>query len=58
MLDGQFSREPDEHSYYFDYRPVGSVRYPHLWVQSTEDYTHVFVVEQIQVRRETAVDPP
>jgi len=50
MLNGQISRGPDAHAYYYDYRPVGSVLYPHFWVQSTEDHTHLFVVDEIQVR--------
>jgi hypothetical protein len=54
MLDGQFSRGPDVHDTYFDFRSVGSVLYPHLWVQSTEDSTHLFVVEDIQIGAQQA----
>lgn len=50
MLNDEISRGPDAHYYYYDYRAVGSVLYPHLWIQSTEDHTHLFVVEDIQVR--------
>lgn len=50
MLNGQISRGPDAHQLYYDYRPVGSVLYPHFWIQSTEDHTHLFVVEEIQLQ--------
>ncbi len=50
MLNDQISRGPDAHIYYYDYRSVGPVLYPHLWIQSTEDHTHLFVVEGIQLR--------
>lgn len=51
MLNDQLSRGPDAHSYYYDYRSVGPVLYPHFWIQSTEDHTHLFVVEGIQAHR-------
>jgi hypothetical protein len=49
MLNGQISRGPDSHYFYYDYRPVGSVLYPHIWIQGAEDHTHLFVVEEFQV---------
>ena len=49
MLNGEIARGPDAHTYYYDYRPVGSVLYPHFWVQTTEDHTHLFVVEDIKL---------
>ncbi len=50
ILNGEFSRGPDVNVYYYDYRPVGGMLYPHLWIQSTEDYTHLFVVEEIELQ--------
>ena len=49
MLNGEISRGPDTHTYYYDYRPVGEVLYPHHWVQATETHTHLFVVEEIEL---------
>lgn len=49
MLNGQITRGPDAHTYYYDYRPVGAVSYPHYWIQATEDHTHLFVVESIEL---------
>ncbi len=51
MLNDEISRGPDAHFFYYDYRPVGQVLYPHLWIQSAEDHTHLFVVDDIQVRQ-------
>ena len=51
MLNDQISRGPDVHLYYYDYRAVGSVLYPQLWIQSTDDHTHLFVVENIQIQK-------
>jgi hypothetical protein len=48
MLNGETSRGPDTNTYYYDYRPVGSVLYPHYWIQATESHTHLFVVEEIE----------
>lgn len=50
MLGDQISRGPDAHYYYYDYRSVGPVLYPHFWIQSTEDHTHLFVVDDIQLQ--------
>ncbi|UCG88125.1 MAG: hypothetical protein JSW71_06165, partial [Gemmatimonadota bacterium] len=50
MLNDQISRGPDAHYFYYDYRAVGGVLYPHLWIQSTDDHTHLFVVEDMQIR--------
>jgi hypothetical protein len=50
MLNNQISRGPDVHFYYYDYRAVESVLYPQLWIQSTDDHTHLFVVENIQIQ--------
>lgn len=50
MLNDQITRGPDAHYFYYDYRAVGGVLYPHLWVQSTDEHTHLFVVEDMQIR--------
>ena len=50
MLNDQITRGPDAHYFYYDYRAVGGVLYSHLWVQSTDDHTHLFVVEDMQIR--------
>ena len=47
ILDDQISRGPDTHAYYYEYRSGGSVLYPHYWIESTEDSTHLFVVGDI-----------
>ena len=49
ILNDQISRGPDTHTYYYDYRPAGPVLYPRYWIESTEDSTHLFVVEDIQL---------
>lgn len=49
MMNGKTTRGPDAHTYYYDYRPVGAVLYPHYWIQSTESHTHLFVVEEIEL---------
>ena len=49
MMNGKITRGPDAHTYYYDYRPVGAVLYPHYWIQLTEDHTHLFVVEEIEL---------
>jgi len=49
MLNDEITRGPDAHYYYYDYRAVGSVLYPHLWIQATDDHTHLFVIEDIQL---------
>jgi hypothetical protein len=51
LLNDQVSRGPDAHHHYYDYRAVGSVVYPHHWIQTTDEHTHLFVVEDIAVRR-------
>lgn len=51
MLNDQITRGPDAHYFYYDYRTVAGVLYPHLWVQSADDHTHAFVVEHMQVRK-------
>ena len=51
MLNDRITRGPDAHHFYYDYRAVGGVLYPHLWVQSTDDHTHVFVVEDMELRK-------
>ena len=50
MLNDQISRGPDAHYFYYDYRAVGGVLYPHMWIQSTDEHTHLFVVEDMQIR--------
>jgi hypothetical protein len=49
MLNGEFSRGPDNWTYYYDYRPVNGVKVSHLWVQVTEEHVHAFVVEEVMV---------
>lgn len=51
MLNGQITRGPDAHYYYYDYRAIREVLYPHLWIQSTDDHTHLFVVEEIDIKK-------
>jgi hypothetical protein len=53
MLNDQVSKGSDAHYYYYDYRAVGSVLYPHLWIQSTENHTHLFVLEDIQIQEQS-----
>jgi hypothetical protein len=47
VLNGKIAKGPDTHTYFYDYRSVGSLLYPHFWVQATEDHTHLFVVEDM-----------
>ena len=47
-MNGEISRGPDAHTYFYDYRRVGPVSYAHFWIQTTEDHTHLFVVEDIR----------
>ena len=49
MMNGKTTRGPDAHTFYYDYRPVGAVSYPHYWIQSTESHTHLFVVEDLEI---------
>ena len=49
MLNKEISRGPDTETYYYGYRPVGSVLYPQYWVQASEDHTHLFVVKDMTV---------
>ena len=51
ILNNKISRGPDAWYYYFDYRSVGNVKFPHLWLQVTDDHTHVFVVEDIVINK-------
>ena len=51
MLNNEITRGPDAHYFYYDYRAVGGVLYPHMWIQSTDSHTHLFVVEDMQVRQ-------
>ena len=50
MLNDQITRGPDAHYFYYDYRSVAGVQYPHLWIQATDDHTHLFVAEDMQIR--------
>jgi len=52
MLNDQISRGPDVHVYYYDYRAVGSILYPHYLIQISDDHTHLFVVEDIRVNEQ------
>jgi hypothetical protein len=49
MLNGEISRGSDTHTYYYDYRTVGGVLYPHCWIQATDDHTHLFIVEEMKL---------
>lgn len=49
MVGDEITRGPDAHTYYYDYRSVGDLLYPHYWIQATEDHTHLFVVEAIHL---------
>lgn len=50
MLNDQIIRGPDTHYFYYDYRAVGGILYPHMWIQSADQHTHLFVVEEMQIR--------
>lgn len=49
MLNNEISRGPDTWTYFYDYRPVQDILFPHVWVQATDDHTHVFVTEEILI---------
>jgi hypothetical protein len=49
MLNNEISRGPDTDTFYYDYRAVGPLLLPHYWVQASEDHTHLFVVQDIQL---------
>lgn len=51
MLNNEVSRGPDALFYYYDYRPVDGLAYPHLWLQVTEDHVHAFTVEEIELKK-------
>ena len=51
MLNNEISRGPDALHYYYDYRSVEGVIIPHLWLQITEDGTHAFTVEEIELNK-------
>jgi len=50
MQNNQITKGADAHYIYYDYRDVGGVLYPHLWIQSTDTHTHCFVVEEIEIQ--------
>jgi hypothetical protein len=50
MMNDQITRGPDAHYFYYDYRAVEGVLYPHMWIQSTDEHTHLFVVEDMEIR--------
>jgi hypothetical protein len=50
MQNNQIRKGADAHYFYYDYKVVGGVLYPHLWIQSTDNHTHVFVVEVIEIQ--------
>jgi len=50
MLNDQITRGPDAQYFYYDYRAVAGVLYPHMWIQSSDEHTHLFVVEDMQIR--------
>ena len=48
MVNDEIKQGPDTHTYFYDYRLVGSLSHPHHWIQINDDHTHLFVVEDIQ----------
>jgi hypothetical protein len=52
VLNGKITRGADSHIYYYDYRTVGSVKYPHYWIQVGEAHTHLFVVKEIRLNED------
>jgi len=50
MLNDQITRGPDAQFFYYDYRTVAGVLYPYMWIQSSDEHTHLFVVEDMQIR--------
>jgi hypothetical protein len=51
MRNGRISRGADVTLLYYDYRPVEGILVPHLWIQSADSHTHLFVVEDIETRK-------
>lgn len=51
MQNDQITRGSDAHYFYYDYHAIGGVLYPHLWIQSTDNHTHLFVVEEIEIQK-------
>jgi len=49
IQNGEINRGADANYVYYDYRSVRGVLYPHLWIQSTDNHTHLFVVEEIEI---------
>jgi hypothetical protein len=49
MLNNEITQGPDTWTYYYDYRPVQDILFPHIWVQATDDHTHAFVTEEILI---------
>jgi hypothetical protein len=50
MENDQIKKGDDAQYFYYDYRAVGGVLYPHLWIQSTDNHTHLFVVQEIEIQ--------
>ena len=51
MVNNEISRGPDTYHYYYDYRPVDGIMIPHLWLQISENHTHAFVVEEVELNK-------
>lgn len=53
MINNKITRGPTSVYYYFDYREIQGINYPHLWVQTDEDqnHLHVFQVEKITLEK-------
>jgi hypothetical protein len=49
MLNGKISPAGEITTFYYGFHPVGNVQVPHFWIQSAEDHTHLFVIEQIKL---------
>jgi hypothetical protein len=51
MLNDEIRRGPDATYYYFDYRSVDGIMFPHLWLQISEDHAHAFTVLEMELNR-------
>ena len=49
MINNKIKPGPTSIYYFFDYREVNGIKFPHLWVQTDQDqnHLHVFLVEKI-----------
>lgn len=51
MVNNEIKKGADVHFYYYDYRPAGSVLFPYCSIQISENHTHLFVVQDIQLHQ-------